>query len=143
MKINHLKDKYGDLLLKLKKMPLSETQKELKQLTQENDKEKFELLLLHQIKSIKLPEPIRYFKFHPDRQYKADICWPQIKFIVEVDGGIWMAKGGHTTGTGYERDRIRDAEAKLLGYNVLRVTTGMVEDGIAINYIEKLFRGYL
>jgi very-short-patch-repair endonuclease len=127
----------------VKKVVLTETQKELKHITSKHENEQYELLLLHQIKCVGLPTPTHHFKFHPDRAYVADICFVPMKWIIEVDGGIWMDKAGHTTGTGYERDRIRDAEAALLGYKTTRFTTGMVEDGTAINYIEKLFKGYL
>lgn len=46
--------------------------------------------------------------------------------------------GGHASTEGYERDRVRDAEALALGYVVLRVTPGMIERGEAVAYIERV-----
>lgn len=113
----------------------------LKDAIKESNNKKWETTLLFQIKASGLPTPETQYKFHPERKFKADMCWPLILFIVEVDGGVWLPKGGHTSGVGYTHDRIRDAEAFLLGYRVLRVTPDMIKDGHAIFYIKRLFDG--
>ena len=113
----------------------------LQRLNKEAEEKKWEDTLFYQIKVVGIPLPERQYKFHPKREFMADFCYQGIHLIIEVDGGIWMEKSGHTSGAGYERDRRRDLEAFLLGYRVVRVTSAMVEDGTAINGIEKLFRG--
>ena len=122
---------------------MEDTAKTLKKLLREAEQKKWVDTLMFQIKVIGLPTPEREYKFHPHRDFKADICWPGIKFIVEVDGGQWLEKGGHTTGTGFERDRRRDCEAFVLGFKVVRVTPDMIEEGYAIKVIEILFKGTL
>lgn len=98
--------------------------------------------LLRDIRAAHLPEPHTQFRWHPTRDYRADFAYAdgRTMLLIEVDGGIWLSKGGHTTGAGYERDRVRDAEALCLGYRVLRVTPGMVERGEAVAYIERVLR---
>jgi very-short-patch-repair endonuclease len=73
------------------------------------------------------------------RKWAADFCWPTLLWIVEVDGGTYVA-GRHTRGTGFEADRERDAEAMCLGYRVLHVTTKQVESGQALAWLERLLK---
>lgn len=55
---------------------------------------------------------------------------------VEIDGGIWTA-GRHVTGSGFTRDAEKMSEAAIAGWRVIRVTPKMVEDGIALSYVER------
>lgn len=114
----------------------------LLQAIRQNETKKYEIELLTQIRALKLPEPKQQYKFHPARDYAFDFAYPEIKFWVEVDGGTWLKKGGHQTGVGYTRDRIRDCEAFILGWKGFRVTGDMVKDASAVAYIEKFFRGF-
>lgn len=113
----------------------------LQRITKEHEKKKWEDTLFYQIKVSGLPLPEREYKFHPKREYRADFCYPAINLIIEVDGGQWLNKSGHTTGTGYESDRRRDGEAFLLGFRVVRVVPAMIEDLTALSIIESLFKG--
>ncbi len=105
-------------------------------------REHWELALLQQLRAAHLPEPERQYAFHPTHRYRADLCYPdpRERLIIEVDGGSWLPKGGHTTGAGFERDRVRDCEAISLGWVVLRVTPAMVARGDALRYIEATLR---
>jgi very-short-patch-repair endonuclease len=47
----------------------------------------------------------------------ADFLWPRDRLIVELDG-----YRAHGTRSAFERDRARDVELKLLGYEVVRFT---------------------
>jgi very-short-patch-repair endonuclease len=49
--------------------------------------------------------------------HEVDMHWPGTRLIVELDGYEY-----HRTPTAFEQDRRRDAELKLLGYTVIRVT---------------------
>ena len=79
------------------------------------------------------PEPARQYAFHPVRKWRFDFAWERLGLAVEIDGGSWIG-GAHSRGNGYARDRVRDAEAILLGWTVARFTTGQVEDGTALKY---------
>ena len=112
----------------------------LKRAQQQEERERWERWLLRDIRAAHLPEPRAQFRWHPTRRYRADFCYAPERLLIEVDGGIWLAKGGHTTGTGYQRDRERDCEAVALGYTVLRVTPDMVKSGAALRYVETTLR---
>ena len=55
-------------------------------------------------------------------------------FAIEIQGGTW-SKGGHTSGSGVQRDCAKANAAAVLGYRTLFFTTSMVMDGTAINTI--------
>jgi len=94
-----------------------------------------ETQFLQQVKAARLPEPVTQFKFHPEREFKADFCWPDIGLIVEIDGGGHMG-GRHNREAGRTRDCQRDAEATLLGFTVYRCTSSLVRSGKAIKTTE-------
>ena len=91
-----------------------------------------------QIRAVGLPEPGREWRFHPTRKWRFDLARPDLLLAVEVDGGTWT-QGRHTRGFGYRLDCEKMNEAQLLGWRVLRVTRGMIEDGTAIRTIERAF----
>jgi very-short-patch-repair endonuclease len=93
-----------------------------------------------QLKAAGLPEPIRQFRFLPPRRWRADFAWPERMLLLEVDGGVFIA-GGHNRGQAYTLDRERDAEAICNGWTVLRVTSGQVESGQALSWVERLLKG--
>ncbi len=71
-----------------------------------------------------LPEPVAEFRFHPERRWRFDYAWPAHKIALEVEGGVWMAKGGngkagHSYGRGKERDHEKFTAAAILGWRVL------------------------
>lgn len=89
-----------------------------------------------QIRAVKLPEPEREYRFAPPRRWRFDFAWPAEKLAVEVEGGHWSG-GRHTRGAGFESDCEKYAEALLRGWRTLRVTTGMVKDGRALQWLQK------
>ncbi len=92
--------------------------------------------LLWQIKAAKMPKPTQEHRFFPPRRWRFDLSWPRMMVAVEVEGGIWM-NGRHSRGKGFENDCIKYNAAALLGWKVLRVTGGMIEDGSALKTIEQ------
>ena len=92
--------------------------------------------LLFQIRAIKLPEPVREFRFHDTRRWRADFAWPERRLLVEVEGGHW-ANGRHTRGSGFEADCEKYSEAALDGWTVLRFTGTHIKDGRALQMIER------
>jgi len=94
-----------------------------------------EMLALH-IRANKLPEPVREYRFAPDRRWRFDFSWPERKLAVEVEGGVWSG-GRHTRGSGYVKDLEKYNRAAVLGWCVLRFDTGAVRDGTAIAAIRE------
>jgi len=121
-----------------KKPRTAAKQPTIKQMEAQAKREEFELWLLRDIAALKLPTPERQALWHPTTNYKADLLFVRELLIVEVDGGVYLRYGHHNSGKGYEYDRVRDAEALCLGFTVLRVTPGMVKDGTAIDYVERV-----
>jgi very-short-patch-repair endonuclease len=101
---------------------------------------RFEDLLAFQIKSLGLPAPERQYRFAKGmkRQFESDFAWPELKLLVEVEGGIWKRGGGaHSHPLDVERDIERRQYAVLLGFFVLPVITDEVTSGKAIAVIQQ------
>jgi len=82
------------------------------------------------------PGVITEHRFHPVRRWRFDYAWPDRMIAFEVEGGIY--KGGrHTSIKGYEGDCEKYSEAAILGWTVIRASTGMCKDGRAIVLLEK------
>lgn len=101
-------------------------------------------LFYNQIKESGLPEPNRQFKFHPKRRWRADFGWNceyngrKVRLIAEVEGGIFIG-GRHTHPIGFTKDVEKYDEAEILGYKVIRVTSGMVRDGRGLDFLKRAF----
>lgn len=92
-----------------------------------------------QIKALKLPPPIKEFRFMPERKFRFDYAWPDKMTALEIEGATWI-NGRHTRGKGYESDCIKYSEAAIRGWKVIRVTTGMVVDGTAIALLQRALK---
>ena len=88
------------------------------------------------MRAICLPVPEREFGFHKTRRWRFDFAWPEKKLAVEVEGGTW-AGGRHVRPAGFEQDCEKYGEAAILKWSVLRVTSKMVNDGRALQMIER------
>lgn len=84
----------------------------------------------------------REYKFDPKRNSRFDFAWPEQKVACEIEGGTWQ-RGGHTTGTGYQKDCEKYNRAIELGWRVLRYTPQMVEAAPdeVIAQVERVIRG--
>lgn len=85
--------------------------------------------------------PQREYRFHPVRKWRFDFAWPTIKLALEIDGGTWAGKASHASGSGIARDMEKINEAILLGWRVLRSTSGMVKSGEALNLVRRAIGG--
>jgi very-short-patch-repair endonuclease len=81
-----------------------------------------------------IAQPEREHRFHPERRWRLDFAWPDVRVAVEVDGGAWVG-GRHVSGQGFEEDCHKLSMAAALGWRVLRVTPRMVNDGLALTLI--------
>jgi len=50
-----------------------------------------------------IPIPEREYKFLPDRKFRIDFFWQNVKLAVEIEGGAW-SYGRHTRGAGFTGD---------------------------------------
>jgi very-short-patch-repair endonuclease len=71
-------------------------------------------MLLELVRSSSLPHPKTEF---PIGRFRADVCWPEAKLIVEMDSSKW-----HNTPGRIEHDKRRDAELAADGWMTIRVT---------------------
>ena len=78
--------------------------------------------------------PVREYMFHPKRKWRFDFAFPDKKLAVEIEGGTWN-EGRHNRGSSIENDFEKYAEAAVLGWRVMRFSTGMATRGEAINYV--------
>ena len=86
------------------------------------------------LKAARAPTWLAEYRFDPERRWRADFAFLEARLLVEVEGGAW-SNGRHTRGKGFEADCEKYNEMTLQGWRLLRVTTGMVEDGRALGYI--------
>ena len=77
-------------------------------------------------KAIEGPEYEEEFRFHYTRKWRLDFAWPRQRVAVEIQGGIWMRKGGHNTGRGISRDAEKLNEAQFLGWRIFQLTPEMI-----------------
>ena len=69
----------------------------------------------------------REYKFSAARRWRADYCHTEGRIIIELEGGIYSA-GRHVRAEGYRADCEKYNAAAMLGYTVLRLGTGQVDD---------------
>lgn len=113
----------GESLSKVDMQKQSEPLPTSLKIISEHEESLFSYILLHGIE-----KPMRQYRFMEDRQYPFDFAWPQYKLAVEIDGGEYMERGGHTWGKGFVRDREKQNAAVLLGWHILRFTGSHVQD---------------
>jgi very-short-patch-repair endonuclease len=73
----------------------------------------------------------------PFQRFWIDVRLPAHKLCIEVDGGIFMAKGAHNTGPAILRDMRKANELMLAGERLLRVTPQQVDNGEALKLVER------
>lgn len=86
-----------------------------------------------------LPKPVPEFRFHHERKWRFDYCWPASKVALEVEGAVWV-EGRHTRGSGFVKDIEKYNSAGALGWIIIRCeprdlftvkTTNYVKQAIA------------
>lgn len=89
--------------------------------------------LAKQINLAGLAAPKREFRFAADqgRKYRADLAWPDRKFICEVDGGV------HAIRKRWKSTVLKTQAAQELGYRVLTVMPEQVKSGEALRLVEQ------
>lgn len=113
-------------------------------------KSNLEEVLAFHMQVVGLPDPVREFKFHPKRQWRADFAWPEYKVIVEVQGGIWMKPTSRGHGKGHahpkriRQDCEKSNEAQIMGWLVVKLVDShigtMMSGGKAIDYVTRALK---
>jgi len=96
-----------------------------------------EELLAWNMHCMGLPEAVQEYRFHPERKWRFDFAYPEQKIAIEVEGGTW-AGGRHSRGAGFQGDCEKYNEAVLLGWKILRFTSGMINSTSAVDTIKRL-----
>lgn len=96
-------------------------------------------LLAFQMRVAGLPEPVREFQFHPTRRWRFDLAYPKRMLAIECEGGTWM-RGRHNFGHGYENDMRKYNSGALLGWCILRYSTGMIKSGEALDELSRILK---
>lgn len=84
-----------------------------------------QFLAMWRILSTDCDDPVREYRFDPNRRWRFDFAWPDARVGVEIEGGVW-SRGRHTRGSGYQADCDKYNAATLLGWRVLRYTASHV-----------------
>jgi len=112
-------------------------------------RERLEQQLHQQIADAKLPPAFDKWhggqiRFQPARRWAFDFAWPDRMLAVEVHGGTWLPttgdaakRGWHNTGAAFERDAVKMCAAAVAGWRVMIVTSAMVRDGRALEFIRQ------
>lgn len=93
--------------------------------------DRYPLMLRDQIVEAGLPEPKMEYRWHPTRKFRADIAFPEKRFIVECDGAV------HRIKSKFERDIERHNLLVQSGYTYIRVTPAMVKSGEALKWVKE------
>jgi len=81
-----------------------------------------------------LPKPQEEYRFHPERKWRLDYCWPEHKLALEVEGGVWV-RGRHTRGSGFVKDMEKYNAWAIMGGRLLRVLPDSLATGATLDMI--------
>ncbi len=68
------------------------------------------------------------YRFSPPRRYRWDFCHPSSKVAIEIQGGVWMGKSGHSGGSGLLKDYQKLCLAASQGWRVFLLADSMITD---------------
>lgn len=86
---------------------------------------------------------------HPDKpprtkgNFQFDYALPDQMIAIEVEGGIFQAKGGHSSIKGIHRDITKYNAATVKGWRVLRITAKEARSGKGQAYMVNLIMDLL
>lgn len=101
------------------------------------EREKLELALALQLRADKIQFEAQA-TFWVGREWRLDflIGRTSCRVGVEVQGGIWRAKGAHNTGAAITRDCEKAAHAAIVGIRLIPVTAQQIKTGKALQWIK-------
>ena len=91
-----------------------------------------------QLKAARLPNAMEQVRLIPKRRFKHDFFFEApYNLAVEIQGGIWMKKGGHNTGQGIKKDCEKHTLTTLAGYWSMAFTGDHVLSGQALKWVQE------
>ena len=78
----------------------------------------------------------RQYPYVEGRKFRADFAFIEQRLLVEVTGGIWNRQA-HGSVSGVLADNARLNAATIAGWRLLRVRPDEVEDGTALDLIQR------
>ena len=78
---------------------------------------------------------VREHVYVPGRRFRADFAWPDQHLLLEVQGGVFAGKSGHSGIAGILKDCDRANAAAIAGWRVLRVTAAHIRTGVALRVL--------
>lgn len=86
-------------------------------------------------------ECVAEYRFHPIRKWRADYAILAHKILIEVEGGIWLPKGGrHNRGVGYVKDLSKYNTATSMGWSILRVQPKELLSSSTLEFIKETIK---
>lgn len=85
--------------------------------------------------------PTFEYTFHYSRKWRFDLAYgvqEAQSVAFEIQGGVWLPKGGHNTGRGLDKDCEKLLAAALAGWIVVPVTYNMLKSHETIAKIHEL-----
>lgn len=86
-----------------------------------------------------IPDPVEEFRFHPTRRWRLDLCWPDQKLALEIEGGVFT-NGAHIRPTGFIKDIEKYNSLSILGYSLLRFTPKQMERCESYDFLREWFK---
>ena len=99
-----------------------------------------EALLIQQMTLAGIADWEREYRFHPERKWRLDFAWPEVRLAVEVEGGTWQ-NGRHNRGSGFRKDAEKYNFLALANWRLLRYTPDMLKTGGAVQQITDMLCG--
>ena len=90
------------------------------------------------------PSPQKDYKPFKQNNMEIDFAWPDLKIGIEVNGGLYLKRGGHTSPTGVRRDYYKLNLAQLQGWILLQFPPEYCKEpywsGMAFPMLRKAFK---
>ncbi len=109
----------------------------LKKKPKPRDKSQGEETLALQLTALKIPFEREVTGLYPPRKWRVDFLLREQKIVIEVEGGIW-SNGRHQRGTGFEEDCNKYNSLAIMGYKVLRFSSGQVKKGEVVEFLKRI-----
>ena len=103
------------------------------------DMSHLEEIFARDLKAVGLPDPVREYKFHPDRRWRLDFYW-ETGWAVEINGGGWV-QGRHNRNAITMRKEYEKLNAAIeQGIRVLQYTGEQVKTGEAVIQVQRILK---
>ena len=99
---------------------------------------KLESSLMYQLVAAQIPPPVREYRFNSVRKWRLDLAWPGRMIAAEIEGGTYR-RSRHTSADGFYKDCEKYNSASLMGWQLFRFDSKMVNNGEALFCLQTAF----